>query len=396
MEFEIWWLILLPVLFALGWFAARIDIKHLLANSNLLPRQYFEGLNHLLNNRHDLAIEVFADLARSHQQPVELQFALGHLFRRKGEVERAVQMHQTLLSRLDLSSLDKQAIQYELALDFMKAGLFDRAEELLTKLQNTDYSREARRHLLVIYQQEKDWQRAIEVAESLNDSSHQHEIAEFYCELAVKAMTQSQSAKAHRYLQQALLTHRKCVRASLLLGDLAAQQQQWQKAIDRWLKIESQNHLYLPMAAQRLLNAYHALQRDQEGTALLCGLLDNYPELDMIGMVYQHLVLEKGSEAAYCWLSQQIRRKPTVLGLIQFFEAQCQSASEHNEHKNDLEIMLQLLQAQFSQAAMYHCSDCGFKAYQYFWHCPACNAWESFFPIRGQHKLLEGDGLVQI
>ncbi|MBV1776777.1 lipopolysaccharide assembly protein LapB [Burkholderiaceae bacterium DAT-1] len=386
MEFQAWWLILLAVFFGLGWLTARVDIKHVLADSKLLPRQYFEGLNHLLNERTDRAVDVFVDLARNHAETIELQFALGHLFRRKGELERAIRMHQKLLGRAELKPFERQSAEFELALDFMKAGLFDRAEELFGKLDETEFARAARNHLLDIYQQEKEWYKAIEVAQQLRDTSHtyQHEIAEFYCELATSAMTRSQPAEARQLLQQALAEHRKCVRAHLLLGDLEATNQNWSEAIEAWLKIESQDHRFIPFAARKLLNAYDQLNRSDEGTALLKGFLSTYPELDMLDIVHERIATQEGQDAADQWLGAELRRNPTMPGLLRLLDAQAQSAPV--EKKAELDITLRLVNDATRGVSMYHCSSCGFKARQYFWRCPACNDWESFLPARGQTR----------
>lgn len=386
MEFEAWWLILFPVVFGLGWLAARVDIKHVLADSRLLPRQYFEGVNHLLNDRTDKAVEVFVDVARHHSETAELQFALGHLFRRKGEIERAIRMHQKLLARPELKPFEKQSAQFELALDFMKAGLFDRAEELFGQLVDSELGRSARRHLLDIYQQEKEWKQAIAVAQQLRDTSHtyQHEIAEFYCELASQAMTRSQLGEAKQYLQKALTEHRKCVRANLLIGDLAMLEGQVDEAVTTWLKIESQDYRFLPFAAPKLLEAYDKLGRGDEGTALLKGFLGSYPELDMLDLVYDRIARQSGIEVAANYLSEQLQKNPSMPGYAKLLEGRAVLAPI--ERKADIEGLRNVLVENGRSQAMYHCAACGFKARQYFWHCPACGEWESFLPARGQTK----------
>ena len=386
MEFEVWWLIFFPLAFGLGWLAARVDIKHVLADSKLLPRQYFEGVNHLLNDRTDKAVEVFVDLARNHSETIELQFALGHLFRKKGEIERAIRMHQKLLGRPELKAHEKQSAQYELALDFMKAGLFDRAEELFALLDDTDLARASHRHLLDIYQQEKEWKKAIATAQQLRDTSHtyQHEIAEFYCELATQSITRSQPEEARQYLQQALAEHRKCVRANLLVGDLAASEGDLAGAIDAWLRIEQQDHRFLPFAVPKLLDVYDRQDRAEEGAVLVKGFLATYPELDMLDAVYDRIVKVSGTDAAFEFLREHLRKHPSMLGYARFLEARAVFASVEDRH--DIEAVRKLLLDNSRNQAMYHCASCGFKAKQYFWHCPACNEWESFLPARGQVK----------
>src|SRR5829696_9999251 len=165
-DFELWWLLPIPALFfAMGWIAARIDIKHLLRESRALPLSYFKGLNFLLNEQPDKAIEAFIEVVKVDPQTVELHFALGSLFRRRGELERAIRMQQNLVERTDLQEDQKLAALFELAQDYLKAGLLDRAEELFLKLEGTQHAEPARKFLLEIYQQEKDWQKAIGAAE---------------------------------------------------------------------------------------------------------------------------------------------------------------------------------------------------------------------------------------
>src|SRR5262247_3794838 len=156
MEFEFWWLIAFPVFFGLGWLAARIDIKHLVTESRTVPRSYFRGLNFLLNEQPDKAIEAFIEVVKVDPETVELHFALGSLFRRRGEYDRAIRMHQNLLERADLGAEQKLQAQMELGQDYLKAGILDRAEEVFTRLEKTGQGIAARRFLLEIYEQEKD------------------------------------------------------------------------------------------------------------------------------------------------------------------------------------------------------------------------------------------------
>src|SRR5215470_6916835 len=164
MEFELWWLLGIPVFFGLGWIAARVDIKQLVSESRSLPRGYFKGLNFLLNEQPDKAIDAFIEIVKLDPETVELHFALGNLFRRRGETERAIRVHQNLLARPDLPIDQQVHAQYELGKDYLKAGLFDRAEESFHKLLDTQYTAQARKELLEIYQREKEWARAIEAA----------------------------------------------------------------------------------------------------------------------------------------------------------------------------------------------------------------------------------------
>src|ERR671914_710152 len=218
MEFEYWWLLGFPLFFGLGWIAARIDIRQIVSESRALPRSYFKGLNFLLNEQPDKAIEAFIEVVKVDPATIELHFALGSLFRRRGEYDRAIRMHQNLLERPDLGAEQKVVAAAELGQDYLKAGILDRAEEVFKKLENTPQAVTARQHLLQIYEQEKDWPRAIEMTRQVETDPRS--LAQYYCELAASEAAQSRLDRARRHLEAALEANRKCVRASLLWGDL--------------------------------------------------------------------------------------------------------------------------------------------------------------------------------
>ncbi|GAA5786487.1 lipopolysaccharide assembly protein LapB [Chitiniphilus shinanonensis] len=383
-DFPYWWLIALPVFFGLGWLAARIDIKHVLSETRSLPAAYFKGLNFLLNGQTNQAVDVYVDIARHHAETIDLQFTLGHLFRRRGELERAIRMHQKLLARRDLTDTQKQSAQFELAKDFLKAGLFDRAEALLTELQHTEYARQARSELLAVYQQEKDWQKAIDIAQHMRDESHsyQHEIAQFHCELAEQAFVRSQPDLALQHLEAALAENRQCARAKLLKGEIEQAAGDVEQAIHSWLEIESQDVLAMALVARKLLAAYDALGRGDEGTQLLMRMLQQYPELDVLDLIYERLMAQRGLDTAYEFVREQLKAHPTMPGLRKVLEAHLLVAPD--DQKYELEIIGKLLTEATREQTLYYCSTCGFKARQYFWHCPACSEWETYPPVRGR------------
>jgi lipopolysaccharide biosynthesis regulator YciM len=387
MDIELWWLLALPLFFALGWLAARVDIRQLVSESRLLPASYFKGLNFLLNEQPDKAIEAFIEVARVNPQTIELHFALGSLFRRRGEVERAIRMHQNLAEREDLAQEQKLQAVLELAQDYLKAGLLDRAEELFVKLDGTPHAEAAARFLLEIYEQEKDWHKAIGTAgrlESLTGRSYQKEIANFCCELATRELMQSRPAEARPHLAAALTHHRLCVRANILLGDLERDLGNRPAAIAAWQRIESQNPAYLALVAERLLNAYRDEGRAEEGLNLLRGYLEKYPSLDLLDMVYRETLASSGAAAAYRLVRDEVRRTPTLLGLDKLLEAQLLDAPPEKQH--DLQLIKQLIHQHTRSLAMYKCEHCGFRARQFYWHCPACGEWETYAPKRTEEK----------
>jgi lipopolysaccharide biosynthesis regulator YciM len=304
MEFEYWWFLIFPLFFGLGWLAARVDIRHLLSESRSVPASYFKGLNFLLNEQPDKAIEAFLDAAKSGTETIDLQFALGGLFRRRGEVERAIRMHQSLLDRVDLIEDQRLAALYELAQDYLKAGLFDRAEQMFGQLLDTHYAKQAYDSLLEIYVREKDWLKAVETAhelETISDQSYAKEISQFYCEMAAGESLHGNATKARAYLEAALESNRKSVRANMMLGDLETAQSQHERAIEAWNKIEMQSPSHLSLVAERLLAGYSELGKAVEGLALLRGYLERYPSLDLLSVVYQSSWKVKAQQRPTKW-----------------------------------------------------------------------------------------------
>jgi lipopolysaccharide biosynthesis regulator YciM len=357
MEFEYWWLAALPIFFGLGWLAARIDIKHLVRDSRALPDSYFKGLNFLLNEQPDKAIEAFIEVVKVDPETVELHFALGSLFRRRGEYDRAIRMHQHLLERADLGADQKLAAMHELGLDYLKAGILDRAEEVFTKLAEGPKAEIANKALLEIYQAEKDWTRAIAMAGRLSagagGDARDREISQYHCELAATEATHSRVDSARSHLESALEANRKSVRASMQLGDLERAAGRPAEAIEAWKRIESQNPAYVALVAQRLLEAHRESGRLEEGLTLLAGYLERYPSLDLLDTVFQSTLEQKGAEAAYKLVRDELRRNPTLL-----------------------------VHSHTRRLARYRCEACGFKARQFHWQCPACGGWETYPPRR--------------
>ena len=386
-EIQLWWLLVLPIFFVLGWIAARIDIKHLVRESRALPRSYFTGLNFLLNEQPDKAIEAFIEAARVDPETIELHFALGSLFRRRGETDRAIRVHQNLIERDSPQKqlTDKQRLHAlsELGQDYLKAGLLDRAEEIFLKLRGTDRDEEALRFLLEIYQQEKEWQRSIDIANSLPDHvDHlwQKEIANFHCELAASALLYGDITEARKQLEAALTENRKCVRATLLQGEAALAEGNGASAIEAWKRVEQQSPVYLSLVAPKLLEAFRKDGREDVGIQVLRGWFAQHPSLDLLDALFDSELQAEGPEAAYQLVRDELRRNPTLLGLDKLLEAQILMAPV--ERRSDLELIKNLIHNHTRRVARYRCDSCGFKARQFYWRCPACGGWETYPPKR--------------
>ncbi|MDR2015104.1 MAG: lipopolysaccharide assembly protein LapB [Azoarcus sp.] len=383
MDIELWWLLALPLFFVIGWLAARIDIRQVVYESRALPRSYLSGLNFLLNEQPDKAIDSFIEAVRIDPQTVELHFALGSLFRRRGETDRAIRIHQLLVDREDLTQEQRLQALGELGQDFLKAGLLDRAEAVFLKLGGTRVDDVASRYLLEIYQQEKDWTKAINIARSLpnHESVHwQRDIAEFHCEQAVQALADSRFDEVRKYVETALSINRKCVRASLILGDLRAAQGHDEEALDAWKRVEAQDPVYLSLAAQRIMDAYGRLGRVEQGHLLLRSWLERHPSLDLLDELFHWEIERVGAQAAYELVREELRRNPTLLGLDKLLEAALLAAPA--EHRSDIELVKQLIHGHTRRVARYRCDTCGFKARQFYWRCPACGGWETYPPLR--------------
>lgn len=375
-EFEYWWLLVLPLFFALGWLAARVDMDQLLTESSALPAAYFKGLNFLIKEQHDKAIEAFIEAVKSNTESLELHFALGSLFRRRGEVDRAIHLHQNLLARPHLSELQKTAIMVELAQDFLKAGLFDRAESLFIQLCDApSYQQPALRSLLDIYIREREWLRAIEIAQTLQQVSgvpFHKEIAEFQCELAAL-----NPADAQRHLADALQANPYCIRANVMRGDIALAAGDHATAIAAWRSIEQQKPQYLGLVAARLLQSFHALNNGAEGLALLRTWMQKYSLPAVLNVVYEATLSEEGPTAAAELARAELAKQPSLKVLDRLLQALEQAPATSPE---DVPLMKKTIHYFLGNSRSYCCDQCGFKARQYYWQCPGCNGWETFPP----------------
>lgn len=381
LEFEFWWLLALPLFFALGWLAARVDIDQLLSESSALPAAYFRGLNFLIKEQHDKAIEAFSEAVQANTESLELHFALGSLFRRRGEIERAIHLHQGLLERPQLSDLQRTAIMAELAQDFLKAGLFDRAEDLFRRLCSAEsYQQPALRALLDIYIRERDWSHAIEIAGELEKRSgvpFHREIAQFHCELAAGALQSGDDQAARAHLASALAINPACIRASVMLGEIEAETGQHALAIRAWQQIETQQAQYLGLVAERLLAAWRALGKESDGLEVLKNWVEKYKLATVLNVVYQATLDGAGPAAAAALARDELAKKPSLNVLDRLLQARALQAGPDIA---DVPLMQNTIHHFLGNSRSYCCDQCGFRARRYYWQCPGCNGWESFPP----------------
>ena len=376
MDFEYWWLIALPLFFTLGWIAARIDIKQLLSETTSLPAAYFKGLNFLITDQHDKAIEAFTEAVQANAESLELHFALGSLFRRSGEVDRAINLHLSLLDRKELPALQREAIKAELAQDYLKAGLFDRAEELFSGLDQSRYQQPALRALLEIYVREREWHRAVKVATELERISgipFRKEIAQYYCEMAVKSILDQDLHTARHELEMALDANKNCVRANIMLGEMETNNKAHKVAIGFWKRIEFQNPAFLGIVAHKLLNSYREIGELEEGVNLLKQYAQTYKLPSLMAVVFEITLAEEGADSAAKMAIDELERKPSLQTLDQLLKARGLQATPNTDNG----LMQQTVRYAIGNRSAYCCEQCGFKARNFHWQCPACNAWEA-------------------
>ena len=375
-----------PVFFGLGWLAARLDIRQLLSESKTLPHSYFKGLNFLLNEQPDKAIDTFIEIVQLDPETAELHFALGNMFSRRGEIDRAIRVHQNLLSRSDLPQKQRELALFELGNDFLRGGLLDRSEEAFEKLLKTQHAPQAQRALLEIYQRLKEWQRAIEAAQAMKGGNWQKEIAQFYCELAQQALEAGQPDKALPMLEQALVANALNVRANILLGDALSAQGNVEGALQAWRRIEQQSLPHMALVAQRVMDACQSLGRGQQGFDLLKTYMMQHPSIDLLEVMFKSQVELQGADAAYQLVLEELRRAPNLLGLDKLLEARLLVVGDELD---ELNMVRDLVRGYAQKMARYQCSHCGFKSRQFYWQCPGCNLWETYPPRRSEEQLAE-------
>ena len=385
MDFDLSWILLgLPLAFVLGWLASRFDLHQLRVENRRTPKAYFKGLNFLLNEQQDQAIDAFIEAVQHDPDTSELHFALGNLFRRRGEYERAVRVHEHLLSRGDLSQADRQRAQHALALDYLKAGLLDHAEQALLKLEGTPFEPQARLALLANYERSRDWVQAAGMAAKLNDTdagSFSTRLAHYLCEQAAAPWAAGDLTQAQTLLEQAMRTAPSAPRPHIELAHLLTQEGHHDAACTLLQAALLEAPVATPLIAPHLAESAAACGRAPEVLAQLREIYTQAPSLDVLEAIVQ-LEASAGTPdmAARDWYVRHLEREPSLVAAAKWI------AGEKLEHEQFHPQVQRALDHAVKPLTRYRCAACGFEAKQHFWHCPGCQAWDSY-PARRVEEL---------
>ena len=385
MEFDLSGILLgLPLAFLLGWLASRLDLRQLRFENRRVPKAYFKGLNFLLNEQQDQAIDAFIEAVQSDPDTSELHFALGNLFRRRGEYDRAVRVHEHLLSRGDISQVDRERAQHALALDFLKAGLLDRAEEALARLEATPFEAQARLALLAIYERSRDWPNAAAITQKMH-AAQQGDFstrqAHYLCEQALALVAQGDLSAAQSRLTQAATIAPEAARPRIELAKLQQQQGESAAAVATLLTMNAANPSALPLATALLVQA----GQDAGQTAPVMQALQQHyrgaPSLDVLdGIVALEAAGCAQPGAGRGWDVRHLETEPSLVAAAKWL------ATEKLEHEQFHPQVQRALDRASAPLTRYRCAACGFEARQHFWQCPGCQTWDSY-PARRVEEL---------
>ncbi len=385
------WPLLLPTAAWSGWWIAKRNVDGKVKKSeNQLSHEYVVGLNYLLNEQPDKAVDVFIKLLEVDSETVETHLALGSLFRRRGEVDRAIRIHQNLIARPQLSDFERKEALMALGQDYMSAGLFDRAERIFLEVVNMAGDREisSLRGLLAIYQQEKAWEKALDVIQKIEvctGTSMHSEAAHYFCEIAVQDLKQNAPEKAFQSIQQALRVDANSARASLMLAKIEMQAGRYKQATQALKRVAEQDSEFLNEILEPLVCCHRELDTMDECMDYLEQTITAHPRASVIFVIGDYLCREKSVDFAIDFVASHLGRHPSIRGLNQLIQWHLESAS--GKVRDKLQMLYDITSKFLENKPIYRCGHCGFSGRLLHWQCPSCKLWGKTKPIHG----LEGD-----
>ncbi|MHB1947453.1 MAG: lipopolysaccharide assembly protein LapB [Gammaproteobacteria bacterium] len=378
-----WPLLLCAGLFGAWYLGYRVRHESDVTQKVNLPKDYLVGLNFLLNEEPDKAVDVFIKMLEVDSNTVETHLAVGKLFRRRGEVDRAIRIHQNLIARPQLEKIYRDQSLFELGQDYLSAGVLDRAERIFLELvEIKSFAAPALRALLDIYQQEKAWDSAIQTANKLavvTKKNMQHVIAHYYCELADVAFSKGQNEQGNRYLDQALEADKQCVRASLLQAKHEMNKYDYKSALRSLKRIKNQNPDYLSEAIDSLASCYDALNEEQKLDEYVMNVLQEHPHIPIVLILSERIRKWKGDKIAANFVADYVRRYPSISGLDLFINLYM--SNTEGQARDDLLILQGLTKKLLADKPNYQCVSCGFSGKSLHWQCPSCKQWSSVKPL---------------
>lgn len=376
-------LFLLPVAAASGWYLrGRVQAPEE-APPSVHP-DYLRGISHLVNEDSDKAIEVFVRLLEVDNETVETHLALGNLFRRQGEVDRALRVHQNLIARPTLKPIHRNQARFELAQDYLRAGVLDRSENLFRELvEQGMFLERALSGLVTIYEQERDWEQAIATTrtlESVRGHSLRPVIAQYYCELAEQARAGQDLEAAQKMLKAARSEFKDCVRASLLQGEMAEAREDWRAAIKAYKQVMKQDVEFATEILQPLERCYAALDDPGGYQRFLEDMIKRYQGAAPHVALAQLLQRQDDNLGAIMHLSEYVQETPNWIGFYYLLELTWAQAQDGLS--GPLDSLRATLRQVIDQQATYLCGQCGFSGRYRHWQCPGCKQWNSVAPVR--------------
>lgn len=375
----LWLLFLLPTAAASGWLtarAARIQWRR----RERLPAAYLQGINFLLNEQHDKAIEVFLDMLEVDTETIEIHLALGNLFRRRGEVARATRIHENLIIRSDLTSDQKMKAIFELGQDYYTAGIFDRAERFFSDLtDDRKYGKQAYEHLRQIYEQEKEWDKCIRVTRSLmkiSPSEFSSILAQYYCEISEAAIAKGKYSVAEENIEKAIAADQKCVRAILQSGRLRALRGDHRNAISIWRTIEHKCPEYVAEIVDLVTESYRLLEQPEELEDFLRNISESVTDAQLAIAYVDTLETHRGIDSAEKYLTDWTRRNPSLHSLHRLILLKLKGNGS-DPHSKDNKLIEKLICKSIEGQRRYKCQHCGFTVKTLHWQCPGCKSWNS-------------------
>lgn len=379
--------LLLPVAAAYGWYMGRRSAQQSKQDdASRLSRDYVTGVNFLLSNQQDKAVDLFLDMLKEDTGTVEAHLTLGNLFRSRGEVDRAIRIHQSLMESASLTYDQRLLAVQQLGRDYMAAGLYDRAEGMFKQLvDETDFRLGALQQLLQIYQSTSDWQSAIEVAErlvKLGKEKHRGEIANFWCELALQQMAGNDLDKAMGLLKKGAAADKNSARVSIMMGRVWMEKDDYAKAVESLERVIEQDKELVGETLEMLQTCYQQLGKIDEWEAFLRRCADENTGATADLMLAQILEQREGIESAQNYVTRQLERHPTMRVFHKLIDYHINEAEE-GRAKQSLGVLRQMVGEQVRSKPRYRCQKCGFTAHTLYWHCPSCRSWSTIKPIRG-------------